>query len=145
MKQLLRQLVNPRRITPYAILSGLVALALVYIPTFEIIRLPGIVTIAIWAATSVIWLEYCKDQNDAAAKRLDTLNGNILRIVDALNSIRKITNDEPIWDALPGWVKEDLVQVEDHLGNLAAKMQGFREYDEMRDRVLRDRKADNDE
>ena len=62
----------------------------------------------------------------------DTLNGNIVRLTEAVETLRRVKRD-PIWVSLPGWVKEALLSVEDALGNVAAKAAGFRELAHIRE------------
>ena len=139
MKRFLKRLTNPQRFTPYAVILSLATLALIYIPALEPIQHPGITIIALTAAITIAYLEHRRQHNEKAARLVDTLNGNLLKMVEALELVREIMNETAIWDALPARIKKKLRLIEDRLGNLAAKVQGYRQFAELRDQVLGDR------
>lgn len=123
----MKQLFDPRRsLTIYAIVCGIAALALLYIPALQPIHTPGLTAIAIGAAIIIAQLEYRRRK---AENVLASLNGRLLKLTSALTELR-IFLKGTTFKALPGKERQRLRQIENDLGNLVTVIQGFRDLDE---------------
>lgn len=122
----MRRFLSPRYITPYAVVIGLTALALLYIPALEAIRTPGLTVIAIGAAIVIGQIEYRRLR---AERLIASLNGRLLKLTNALSELRAFIGEDT-FRALPRADRQRLRRVESDLGNLAAIIQGFRDLDE---------------
>ena len=117
------------RLTPLAVAFTLVVLVITVSPLFEPYRQTFTVTMVILAPFILIYLE----QRRALA---DNMDGNLLRVTDALIAIREIMDDRALWNALPRRTRLQLTLIEDQLAAVATHFQGFRELAETRKELM---------
>jgi hypothetical protein len=69
------------------------------------------------------------------------MEANLLKLIEAIDYIRLIKNDTGIFYALPGRHRQWINQIEDRIVNLATKIQGFRDFQELRETILKEEQA----
>jgi len=129
---------NPRNASPYAILASLLVAVFLAFPQLEPYEdtVTGIVLTV--APVVVIWLEYRKLRSERLARLDDTFEANLLKLIEVVEYIRMITGDLAIFNAMPQRHREWIEQIEDRVVNLATKVQGFRDYEEMKQAILQE-------
>lgn len=121
-----------------SVIIGIIALVLYFTPALHPIEPYAIVLISVGSPIVIWWLE-------RKARKLDALNGNLMRMVASLSILRGLQKDKLIYNALPEHWQRGLVLIEHNLGNVTTKLQGFRELSEIRRDALRSAGLDDDE
>lgn len=121
-----------------SVIIGIIVLVLYFTPALHPIEPYAIVLISAGSPIVIWWLE-------RKARKLDALNGNLMRMVASLSILRGLQKDKLIYNALPEHWQRGLVLIEHNLGNVTTKLQGFRELSEIRRDALRSAGLDDDE
>lgn len=132
------QLLDLKNVSPYALLTSFVVAIFLAVPELAPYADTVVSAVLVVAPVVVIWLERQKRKHERLAAASDTMEANLLKLIETVEYIRLIKHDAAIFYALPERHRQWINQIEDRVVNLATKIQGFRDFQELMEAILRE-------